>query len=37
MKKIFIIAMILFAITACSSTDGKGKNSINIGVGFSGV
>ena len=37
MKKIFIIAMILCAITAWSSTDGKGKNSINIGVGFSGL
>ena len=37
MKKILIIAMILFAITACSSTDGKGENSINIGVGFSGL
>ncbi len=38
MKKLAILAVILFAMTACSSTGtGKGTNSINVGVGFSGL
>ena len=38
MKKLIILVMILFAITACSSTGtGKGTNSIHMGVGFSGL
>ncbi len=36
MKKMFVLFMILFAITACSSADGgsKGKSEVRIGVGF---
>jgi len=37
MKKLIISVMIIFIITACSSTGGKGTNSINVGVGFSGL
>lgn len=37
MKKLIILVMILFAVTACSSTGGKGTNSIHMGVGFSGL
>ena len=33
MKKIFVMLMILFAITACSSING-GKNEVKVGVGF---
>ena len=37
MKKLVILSMILFIITACSSAGtGKGTNSINVGIGFSG-
>ena len=36
MKKMFILFMILFAITACSSANGgsKGKGEVRSGVGF---
>lgn len=37
MKKLIILTMVLSVVTACSSTGtGKGTNSINVGVGFSG-